>query len=78
MSEKQSGAISWFNPTKGFGFITPDDGPEDVYVHMTAVKVSNSPALKARPCNCHDGPLFRRQLTSTVSPAFECWKREFV
>ena len=40
-----SGTVKWFNPTKGYGFIEPDEGGKDVFVHITAVQAAGLQGL---------------------------------
>lgn len=40
-----TGTVKWFNPTKGFGFIQPDAGGADVFVHITAVQAAGLSGL---------------------------------
>ena len=39
------GTVKWFNPTKGFGFIVPQDGGKDVFVHITVVQKAGLQSL---------------------------------
>ena len=40
-----NGTVKWFNTTKGYGFIAPDDGGNDVFVHISAVQRSGMETL---------------------------------
>ncbi len=42
----QSGTVKFFNQAKGYGFITPDDGPNDIFVHISAVQASGLAGLE--------------------------------
>ena len=38
-----TGIVKWFNPTKGYGFIQPEDGSKDVFLHISDVQTSGIP-----------------------------------
>jgi cold shock protein len=61
------GTVKWFNAVKGYGFIQPDDGSKDVFVHMTAVERSGIGNLREGQKLSYDVERGQQGKTSAVN-----------
>lgn len=61
------GTVKWFNPTKGFGFIQPQDGGADIFVHISAVEQAGLRTLNDGQTVSYDLEQGRQGKTSAVN-----------
>jgi cold shock protein len=61
------GTVKWFNAMKGYGFIQPDDGSKDVFVHISAVEVSGLGSLHEGQKICFEAERGQQGKVSAVN-----------
>ncbi len=65
-----TGTVKWFNDAKGFGFITPDDGGEDLFAHFSSIQMTGFKTLKEGQRVAYEviqGPKGKQALNITAS-----------
>jgi CspA family cold shock protein len=68
---KLSGTVKWFNDAKGFGFITPDNGGEDLFAHFSSIQMNGFKTLKEGQkvmFEIAQGPKGKQALNITAAP----------
>ena len=60
-----TGTVKWFNPTKGYGFIEPEESGSDVFVHISAVERAGMPTLQEGQKVSYDTEESRGKIAAT-------------
>jgi CspA family cold shock protein len=74
-----TGKVKWFSAAKGFGFITPDDGTADVFLHLSKVQEANLPTLESGTAlqysiGSRNGKVFAEGLSILSKPKTPRWE----
>ena len=69
MSNLKEATVKWFNDAKGYGFLTPDDGGKDLFVHMSEIKMEGFKTLKeGQKVDYEEGSTEKGPCATNVTP----------